>query len=192
MRLAGEDILITINGEAVTLRPSLRAAIKLVYKYDTLAKIVEGIANGNVTMISDVIAFGAENHRAGEALFGDIERHSLARILAVLQKPLIDFVISLAGTPGDRDDDAKQDGETISFIEHYERLFGIGTGHLGWSTADTWAASPTEILAAHKGRIELLEMIFGTGEKTPDKPLSLDEKARLAFASIGTKKVHAA
>lgn len=191
MRLASEDILIKIDGESITLRPSLRAGLRLTRKYETLAAIANGIAEGSFTVISDVIANGSLYPNACERLFSDIDQQPLSRVLAILQKPLIDFAVSLAGT-NDDDSDTKPEGETTSFVEHYERLFGIATGHLGWSPAEAWNATPTEVLAAHKGRVVLLEMIFGTGEKKPGKPLSLDQKARLAFASIGTKKVQAA
>lgn len=77
-------------------------------------------------MISDVIANGSLYPNACERLFSDIDQQPLSRVLAILQKPLIDFAVSLAGT-NDDDSDTKPEGETTSFVEHYERLFGIAT-----------------------------------------------------------------
>jgi len=75
--------------------------------------------------------------------------------------------------------------------EHLTTLFGVATGAIGWTPAEAWQATPAEIIAAYKARIDLLSAIF-CGAKSDDNapsgdPMSarLDADGLAAIANIG-------
>ncbi|MEO4040346.1 hypothetical protein AAFN47_01915 [Hoeflea sp. CAU 1731] len=187
MQLASEEITITISGEVFRLRPSLRAALRLVRKYETFAKIADGIMEGRLSVITDVIEEGSGNPDTANALNFCIGRDPLAEFLEI-QRPLLRFVMALAGVDRDNRENLPDGVKPITFVEYFENLFSIATGMMGWPVDEAWRATPAEIIAAHKGRIDLLKMIFGSGDSDKSKALSLDQKALLAFKSIGIRK----
>lgn len=190
MRLASEDLHITLQGEELTLRPTLRAALQLARKYETFEAVVTGIADGSITVVADVIAATVCSSDVPVSPL-PLGKHPLANFFNLETSSLIDLVLGMVGVDADVKG-TEHDAERVSFTDHFERLFQIATGMLGWSPSEAWSATPAEILAAHKGRVELLKMIFGTGNTKPRQELTLDQKARLAFASIGTRKAKAA
>lgn len=55
--------------------------------------------------------------------------------------------------------------------EYFQSLYRYATGWLGWSPADTWTASPTEIEAAFTAHIDRLVMMApGASETETDQP----------------------
>lgn len=174
MQRADDQFIIEVDGEVIVLRPTLRAASTLIKKYDSYGAIIQALSELKSSTLVDVI-------RAGSGL-------PLPRLFSALtHKPLrnlestigtvVSYVVSLAGNPShikEQGSDSPSAGEadtpkdTITLAEYHTRLFEIGTGILGWSPADTWNASATDILSAFKGRTgfikELLGAVFGTAE----------------------------
>ena len=190
--LGSDPIVVKIDGRTVSLRPSLRAGLHLVRRHNDFATISKAILDGNLTIMREIVQACSLNPDAFAILFGRVEGQALAKLIAILQPPLLNLVLQLAGIDGEAKDDQPQADKPVAFTDHFERLFTIATGQLGWTPETAWHATPAEIIAAHKGRVELLQMIFGNGSKTteakPHKALSLDEKARLFFAGKGTVK----
>ena len=58
----------------------------------------------------------------------------------------------------------------MSHADFHAWLFEIGTGWLGWSEEQTLGARITSILAAYKGRLDLLRTIFGGKSAPVDRP----------------------
>lgn len=192
MRLASDNIVLRIGGEAVTLRQSLRAALRLSRKYGSFAEIVRMIADGNLTVMADVIAESTHLGTPLADVLPTLTGRPLAMTLSAIQTKLIAHVVALAGADDPDTQEPGRSSNSISFAAYFEQLFATATGVIGWTPDEAWNATPAEIVAAYKGRIELLQTIFGNGDAKPAKSHSLDDKARLAFASIGTKKVQAA
>lgn len=159
-RLANDIIAIPHGHQAVRLRPSLRAAVRLHARHD-LRKLVEGIGDGHLGMIADIILEGTDPETGARVV------NKLAvRDLATLVEPLSDFAFALLGvdrkeavTTSERVANTPDTSDWIG--PHLERLFEIGTGWLGWSAADTWAATPTEITIAQRGLIARLKAVNG-------------------------------
>ena len=191
MLLASEDIVIRLEADRITLHPSLRAALRLARKYQTFAPVMKGIAEGNLTIMAELIVEGTAGQRRMASVLSRIARIPVIETLAAIQPPLTEFVLTLAGVDEADLGRPSASEQQVPFVEHFEGLFSIATGMLGWTPDEAWKATPAEIIAAHKGRIDLLQMIFGSGDKQPQKQLSLDEKAKLAFSTIGTRKVAA-
>ncbi|CDX21965.1 conserved hypothetical protein [Mesorhizobium sp. ORS 3324] len=191
MRLANDIIAIPHgSAHAVRLRPSLRAAVRLHAKHD-LRKLVEGIGEGHLGIIADIIMQGTDADTAA-VIINRITFEGI-RELGALVEPLSDFAFALLGV--DRKEAeataerAAKTPDTSDWIgPHLERLFEIGTGWLGWSPADTWAATPTEIMIAQRGLIARLKAVNGVkdDERPESDPLEeiAPEKVREGLAKL--------
>jgi hypothetical protein len=166
MRLAADEITIRIGDAVVRLRPSLRAALRLErrYGFDRLARAV---ADGNLSVIADVIREAGDRPSSIPEIVESIGKHSLRIGVERIAGPIVDFVFTLAGVEhhdGEDDRPAETAGARMTFGEYHEQLYRIATGWLGWTPETAWNATPTEIIEAQKGRVELLRSIFGGGE----------------------------
>jgi len=166
MRLAPDDIEISIGNLSVKLRPSLRAALRLAYRYNGFAPVFRGVLDGNLTTIAEVIREGSDVRTAIPDLLTEIGAKGLGISLDQLITPLVDFVLALAG----HDEDAPSSPATdpVTFTTYFEGLFRAATGVMGWAPDVAWAASPGEIQAAYEGRAGLLKSIFGSAEAPAD------------------------
>jgi hypothetical protein len=185
-----DDITVILAGEAITLRPSLRFAIRLERRPGSFAKLARDVMDGSLTAACDIIRDHADSRFLETRIFdAGIER---------LQSPLLAYVMALAGIdPEDApaNDNAKNatvaySRKSVPFSEHLAGLYRIGTGWLGWTPDTTLDATPAEISEAYQGRLDMLKAIFGASD-TEDAPsnASLDDKFKSAFGSIGTVKV---
>ncbi|ESZ69990.1 hypothetical protein X727_14795 [Mesorhizobium sp. L103C119B0] len=159
----------------------MRAAVRLHARHD-LRKLALGIGEAHLGMIVDIIVEGTDQVTASK-LVNSISSHGV-RELGALVEPLSDFAFALLGI--DRKE-AEATSERVAktpdtsdwITPHLETLFEIGTGWLGWSSADTWAATPTEIMIAQRGLIAKLKAIHGTPddkqEGDPRQPVSPDQ-----------------
>lgn len=191
MRLANDIIAIPHGStHAVRLRPSLRAAVRLHAKHD-LRKLAEGIGEGHLGIIADIIMEGTDADTAA-VIINRITFEGV-RELGALVEPLSDFAFALLGV--DRKEAVTTSKHVAStpdrsdwITPHLERLFEIGTGWLGWSPADTWAATPTEIMIAQRGLVARLKAVNGVkdDEKPESGPLEdiAPEKVREGLAKL--------
>lgn len=164
MQLAPTPITIELNGEAYALRPSLRAAYQLERRH-TYAGTLTAIAETNLNIIADLVELGSGDRDARYALAYEIDRNGVAAV-ARLRLALTAFLAALIGADeGEADQPAEQSQSALTYAAFYDRLFAIGSGWLGWTPEETWNATPAEILAAHQGRIDLLQAIFGSPDK---------------------------
>jgi hypothetical protein len=193
-RLA-DQTTITIDGATVTLRPTLRAAYRLEETYGFKA-IVTGITEGQMAIMGAIIREAGDFPAAMLNLLNVIERDG-AEALDVFKMPLFNLVGAMIGV-GD-EEEAKPtkgksatvaDSSTETFGTYFDRLFSIGTGWLGWTPAETWQATPAEIVAAQKGRVDMLRAIFGgkDDDKEARKKLPLSEKIKMTMQALGAKR----
>ncbi|MER9210059.1 hypothetical protein [Mesorhizobium sp. M0771] len=133
-------------------------------------------------MIADVILEGTDQTTASK-IVNSISSKGV-RELGALVEPLSDFAFALLGIDRKEaevtsDRVAKTPDTSHWITPHLEQLFEIGTGWLGWSSADTWAATPTEIMIAQRGLIAKLKAIHGTPDDKqggdPRQPVSPDQ-----------------
>lgn len=179
------DTTISLGSFSVTLRPTLRAAATLHQQWGGFAPLLKAVSQGSHSAICDLIRVSAITDASG--VLDTIEYEALHFSLYALAEPLARFVLSLAGV--DEGQESRNEGEPITFNEFHHRLFEIATGWLGWSPDQAWDATPGEILAAQKGRLELLQAIFGgkgDSEDTIDAtPGKIDPIARAKLNAIG-------
>lgn len=181
MRLASEDIVITIANTPVVLHPSLRAAIRLAREHNGFGDVFLGVMNGRLEIMQELVREGTNSHAIAADFNLDIQYQGLGRVLARTQSALLAFTLALSG----HDPEAKPStpGSTMPILAYYERLFAIATGWLGWTPEQAWEATPAEIIAAKQGRTDLitdvLTAIFGSTEKTDATSYTADDFANI-------------
>lgn len=188
MRLASDPIKITVDGVSATLRPSLRAAYYLQQRHG-LALLIEGVMNSDVSMIADLIDHGTDDTASLAALLREIDKNGVVR-LDPLKPVLIQFIAALLCIdPDDTPED--EAAKAMPYDEFFESCFEIGTGWLGWSPAETWNATPAEVLAAQRGLIAKLKAIHGSADEQAEYDPRQEVSEAEARAGIARLKANA-
>lgn len=179
MRLADDEITIDLGHEVIRLRASLRAAFRLERRHGGFDKIIHAIADGNLTVMADVVCESSNTTLRG--FLECVGKLPLRTAIERISVPLNAHVMALAGVDGESSN-AQPDAERIPFSEYFPRLFRLATGWCGMSPSDTWEATPAEITEAYKGRLELLGACFGGGKAADD---THDAESRRELNAIG-------
>lgn len=190
-RLASDDIVIVHGGNAVHLRPSLRAAYRLECRHG-LTTLVRGIEECNTIIIGDMIAECSDNGPAARRLLTARVNENGVRDLQHLAEPLIDLLAGCYGLSQDGDSHAEKReraGKPLSIRKSLEELFAIATGWLGWTADDALNATVPQIITAHRGHIAKLHAIYGGGEEKQDgeydpQDLPSDEEVKQGIAIL--------
>ncbi|GLK76709.1 hypothetical protein GCM10008171_19630 [Methylopila jiangsuensis] len=187
--IIGDVVVVHLGGQAIEMRPTLRAAIRsheLHGGFDALLKKLHELDTRTVRRFMRV-AVGSNASKVVEA--------STPGALMAVQPQLLDFVLVLAngGTiPGDMSGDALDAPKTggVTHADYFARLYKIGTGWLGWTHEEVMNAPMPAILSAYIGRQEMLQAIFGGGDKARGRnDTSLEDKLKAGMAFLGTRKV---
>jgi hypothetical protein len=186
MRLADET-KITVGSKTFTLRPTLRAAVRLHKDYDGLQNLYTSLGSGSVTASLDLISAACADPRLVILLAYEVDKHALENSIWSIREQLLAFVLKLSGYD-DADKEPASTGTPISYDEYFTMLYQIATGWLGWEPNAAWDATPAEIIEAKKGRIELLRAVFGGEEKQESESLTPDLRDRLN--AIGDTSIH--
>ncbi len=189
MRLAQDEITINLDHETIYLRPSLRAAFRLELRHGGFDKIIKGIADGNLGIMSDIIRESSDPRSAFADFLDGIDALPMGLAIERISEPLIAHVMALAGVDGDATNEPAPGAERIPFAEYHTKLFRLATGWLGWTPADAWEATPAEITEAYKGRRELLSAMFGSGKSDDNTITKPDEQTRSRLNAIGDLSV---
>jgi hypothetical protein len=155
------------------LRPSLRAAVRLHAKHG-LPDLAEMVDTGHLGAAADIITEGTDPKTARHLI--EALRFEGVRMLDAWREPLTDFVFALlsqdrkAAQPQPHHAEVSPAKIDDAIEKRLEELFEIGTGWLGWSATDTWAATPTEILVAERGLVAKLKAVNGVTDKPEFDP----------------------
>lgn len=181
MRLA-ETLKITLRGEQLVLRPTLRAAILLSQHYE-IEDLLRGVIEGNSKVLTDIAMATLVEGTV-------VNRHKLEELIiyfAITSDRVLDDFLNLTlgiigttrtdfekASSDEDDDDSLDNHERMTFAETTERLFMIATGYIGWTPEQTYNAAPREIVLAYQGRLEMFSALFGGTSKAKGKPNSPD------------------
>ncbi|MEZ2406926.1 hypothetical protein AB6806_08925 [Bosea sp. RCC_152_1] len=151
MRLADDDICVQIGPEHFTLRPSLRAAVRLERLAEgDFSALYQRITTGHLgTLVGVIVAASIHLTRSETvhaALRGQPLNHQLSK-LALAAMALLPGITFSKPAPAGEQTEAKP----IPFAQYYQRLYRIGTGIMRWSPATVWASTPAEIIEAFNG-----------------------------------------
>lgn len=196
-----EEVTISHAGCSVTLRPSLRAGKALERLYDGWSNFLNAFDQFRLTAVQALIRVSAVSQVAAETLLSSLAATPIRTINAVLEPPcvaLLRMFLDVAGGENAQDGQpAKSAGNMLTWADAYAELYRIGTGWLGWTPAETWAATPTEISEAYKGKIGMLQAIHGGADREPDQtsveytPERLKEIDALGFdPAFDRQKLH--
>ncbi len=165
MSLAFDEVEIELAGEVVHLRPTLRAAMRLEKRYGGFSDLIVSIGEGNLTTIAEVISQTSAEITDVPTFLETIKHRPVGAEINRIINPLTQLAMKMAGldeAPVKRTNESN-DSECITFAEYFETLFGNACGVLGWTPDTAWNATPAEINAAYRARVELLHALFGTG-----------------------------
>lgn len=184
MRLAPDDTVIEIGHEQFRLRPSLRVAYRLE-KQRGLNRLVDDLRGGSARAIVEIIR-EAEPDSDFTRFIREFDDMPFQVRAASLIEPLVGYMLELIGFDPDAEPAKEPQDETdaMPFAEYFERLFELATGWLGWTPADAWDATPSEIVRAYKGRVAMLKAIFGGEDKTALKAPATVAEARAKFKGV--------
>ena len=164
MRLTCNDVTIGDGVGAISLRPSLRAAMRL-HRDLGLPKLIEGLNGISLSVMTAIIEATAEQPRFVREQLDDVVMRGGIAAMKDFRPALFNVLAASFGLePDKREGSTKEGDQPLDFGAYLERLFSIGTGWLQWSPAETYAATPAEILTAQHGKIELLRAIYGANE----------------------------
>jgi len=190
--IGGEDIYLTVGHEVIHLRPTLRAAVRLLRKYGDLASLAAKLDELSFAAVSDVIRECSTTRSDLVALLDD-GQIPLGVCLSSFETQMVQIVPGLVGVdvPSVDPDKRPSSGTAVPPLDYLQSLFGLATGVIGWSPETAWQATPAEIAVAYQARIDLLSAIFGGSKEADDAPSGDPMAARLdadglaAIANIG-------
>lgn len=189
MRLAEDEITISLPPKTFVLRATLRAAFQLNKSYGGFSNLAQAISAGSVVACCDIIKHACLNPQSLSEFVRTLEHGPLADAISGNREQFLEFVLILSGAR--HDVDAAQPGEPITFDEYHTKLFQIGTGWLGWTPEDTWECTAAEIINAQTGRLAMLAAIFGNGKGDTDEEIDTkDSGARAELNALGDLSVH--
>lgn len=184
--LARIDEIVLDHGESVViLRPTLRAAIILERLHGGWPALVKKLEEIDLATIRQVIRSTSTDRTAAEALLRSFRDVPLLPIAKAVSEPLGELVgLFFAPIAETTTDDDQVTTAPRPWSEVYADLFKIGTGWLGWTPAETWAATLPEIHHALEGFTARHAAMNGTGDEKADTstaytPERLEEIDRL-------------
>jgi len=188
-RPAYEQVTIAHGGNALMLRPSLRAAVTLEARFGFPA-MFRAVEEGNFTVISEIIRAASFPAQDVAAFLSDISRKPLSSFIGPARMPLAELVSMLMPARVqqlDTNQKAIPSGKSVMWPDFYLDLYENATGWLGWTPEQAWNATPTEICRAYAGHVAKLKAVHGSGEEdkqssenTPDP----DQAARNVEAGL--------
>ncbi|MDB5659565.1 MAG: hypothetical protein JWS10_2180 [Cypionkella sp.] len=180
--LAAEtEFTLSHGGNTVRLRASLRSALRLERLHDGFGPLITKLDQFDTATIGNMIKIAATDHSAAQRFLASISTEPLQVYKQAVTGTLSSLLAAFLPTPATDTTSGKPKGKTLSWSEAYAQLYQIGTGWLGWTPAETWHATPTEITEALTGHIARLEAINGTtADKDDTTQTEADRDANIA------------
>jgi hypothetical protein len=167
-RRAYEQVEISFGGNAVVLRPSLRAATILEERFG-LSALLRAVDECNLPIISEIILVSDSSGNQSEAaLLTAVPAMPLSPFFDAVRQPLADLVSMFIPAP---DPKAKPStGKPLPWRDLYADLYATATGGLGWTPKAAWNATPNEITRAYQAHVDYLVMtgVLKRDGKEPD------------------------
>lgn len=163
-QLAYDAIALEYGGNAVFLRPSLRAALHLERLHGGFPELLRKIEEFDTLTIWQVITTAA-GMESTEPLFAYVARHPLADYQKTAQGPCIELVAAFFPETPETTTKLPGTATPTPWGELFKELYGFATGWLGWTPETAWNATPQEITDAFIAHIAKLKAIHGEAEE---------------------------
>jgi hypothetical protein len=161
---AYDAIALEYGGNAVFLRPSLRAAIHLESLHGGFPDLLRKIEEFDTLTVWHVITASA-GRTATDDLFGYAATQPLSGFAQAAQAPCFELVAALFPKTPEGETTAPSNGDPMPWSEVFGQLYKIATGWLGWTPDTVWNATPQEITDAFEGHMSMLKAIHGSAEE---------------------------
>lgn len=181
---ADSEIVLEHDGNAVILRPCLRAAAALERSHDGFATLFQRLAEFHTGTVREMILTAATDRKDAVRFLATMSRQPIIRFVDIAQAPLARLC---AGFIPAADSDAKPspNAEPTPWREFYGHLYRYATGWLHWTPEAAWGATPTEIMEALAGHGEMLTAIHGSADDKPaEAQLDPEQAARNEAAGL--------
>ncbi|ALN73585.1 phage tail assembly chaperone [Aureimonas sp. AU20] len=193
MTWLAEKIEMTIGGETVELRPTLRAALRLARDFNGYQGLLSAMSEGSMTVLARIVRECFPRPALPHDLFPN--DRPLAQTIADYRLACIALVSGFLASPQEDKPDstaqgASREGEKpFDAVRYFEDLFGFAIGILKWPPETAWNATPGEIRAAmaFRERVYAPKDEKKRKDEIPYDQLTLSQKARKLFANIGTR-----
>lgn len=151
-----EQVTIAFGGNAVVLRPTLRAATTLEERHGFPA-LFRALDDLNLTIITNII-LTASSPQVDAAAFlrSEAAGRPLFPFFMAVRQPLADLVSMLMPAADLNAQPSTGSVNPTPWCEYYSDLYSAATGWLGWTPETAWNATPTEItraMTAHYDRL---------------------------------------
>lgn len=163
-RPAYEQVTIAHGGSAVTLRPTLRAAVTLEARFGFPA-MFRALEEGSFTIISEIIRTASSTVQDAAAFLSGIAGKPLSSFIVPARIPLAELVSMFMPAPDPKAKQVTAFGKPVTWSDFYADLYENATGWLGWTPEQAYSATPTEICRAYAGHVAKLKAIHGSGEE---------------------------
>lgn len=169
MQPAYDAIALEYGGNAVFLRPSLRAAIHLERLHGGFPELLRKIEEFDTLTIWHVITASA-GKTATDDLFGYAATQPLSGFAKAVQAPCFELVAALLPVAPEAETTSPRNAGPMPWSEVFNELYKIATGWLRWTPETAWNATPQEITDAFEGHMNMLKAIHGSTEDEDTGP----------------------
>lgn len=157
-----DEFTLSHGGNTVRLRPSLRAAMRLERLLDGFGPLITMLDQFDTATIRNMILIAASDYSAAQRFLASISNQPLQTYRHAVTASLSSLLAAFF--PSETTDTTSTNTtpeKPVPWSEAYAQLYQIGTGWLGWTPAETWTATPTEITQALEGRVAHLIAMNG-------------------------------
>lgn len=184
-RPAYEQVTIAHGDNAVTLRPSLRAAATLEARFGFPA-LYRALDELNLTVMCEVILAACSSRRDAAAFLSLVPGRPLFPFFMAVRGPLAELVSMFMPAPDPKAKSSTGKVEPMPWAEVYAALYDTATGWLGWTPETAWNATPTEITRAYAAHLERLVTtgILTREDKHADKAPDPEQAAQNVAAGL--------
>lgn len=179
-QLAYDAIALEYGGNAVFLRPSLRAAIHLERLHGGFPELLRKIEEFDTLTIWHVIKESA-GMAATEPLFAHVAAHPLKDFQKAAQGPCIELVAAFFPEAPETDAERPSTAIPTPWGELFKELYGFATGWLDWTPETAWNTTPQEITDAFAAHIAKLKAIYGEADDEATGPTAEQRKQNEAL-----------
>ncbi len=165
------------GNQAVTLRASLRAAVALDNLPGGIPGAWDSVMRQTYTGIRAVLLATATDRAAAGFLLTAAAQEPLAPFLSQAQAACHELLANLLPEPEEAPATSTT-AKPITLREYLTELFKFGTTILEWSPSEVWQASPAEIEAILRARLERLEAMeaASNADRQPKHQMSQDQR----------------
>ena len=184
--LAAEtEFTLSHGGNTVHLRASLRAALRLERLHDGFGALITKLDQFDTATIRAMIITAATDYSAAERFLTSISTEPLRTYRHAVTGPLSSLLTAFLPAPSpDTTGTSTTPEKAVPWSEAYAQLYQIGTGWLGWTPAETWAATPIEITQALEGRVAHLIAMNGGASNAEATGTSAAQRAENEAAGL--------